>query len=206
MNPQQTQSTSQQDASAAEWFRTVQQTPDQPPTRKVSKRTILLIVLIVLTVIMMSLLFFFSPGQSSKATACLTKDDYQALTGSAFGDEEEFAPAKNFFTYSVHFTDGSSNYDPEDKPSDKDVIMKVGDFYKSRDGKSIIINVSTEYVEDTDLSLSNERLTAITNDLIAAGVSESVIIKNSSKIEVEEESEPIRNALISIRSDETCTQ
>lgn len=196
MTPEHDNSTNPQD-----WFNSLAPVPIPPPNKKCSKRAIILIVCCILIVTLVAVAIFF-PSKST--IPCLTKADYQALTGVSYGDSE-FSPKTRFYTYTIYFADNEATYRDDAATSGPEIINTIGDFYKNHTKQSILIQVEVDHTNDKDVALARQRLNTVVNSLKQAGVSEAALVKSSPLAsDAEEDAETITTATVSITSPPSC--
>jgi hypothetical protein len=209
MNPQDyTNPSSNSDQSTEVWFNQLDPPnlpPIQTPSPKSKKKPLILggiglacAALIIASGIILAPILLSSP--------CLTAADYKALTGSPL--EDELSARENFYTYAVDFMAGSANYSKETKTESEQLIKKVGTFSKEHSKSSLVITLSSDYIDSSSKTVAEQRIAKLKQALLDNGVAETAIkIVTPQKI-IPEEGTPIKDtpAYISIASDETCRE
>jgi len=168
------------DPEVKDWFNTIDagtplpQPQPQPKGPNLKKRLVvgILVVLFVFGATA-GVLSALGVNLLSTAPACLTKDDYRALTDSTA--DEQLSP-QSFYTASFDFTNGTSDYTEGSKENAESLAKKIGEFYQSYGSKrSIVVTVSSDATEGDKVDAGAKRIQVLKDLLVGNGVDESAI-------------------------------
>jgi len=189
------------DTATEQWFDSIKGPAPEPP--KSSRKKHMLIgagILVLLALAGTATAFILNQGP-----ACLDTSDYQALTGT---DATDTLPAtSSFYTNYVLFEANSNTYDDLANSGEhgKQLIQKVADFYKTAEGKSVLITVSGNYFSVDAKNLVESHIGSVKSSLLNAGVPENVITtKSAAYVEPEDPSTTGGETIITVNSASTC--
>ncbi|HEY0965655.1 MAG TPA: hypothetical protein VGE13_04195 [Candidatus Saccharimonadales bacterium] len=166
------------DQSAEAWFNNVDtpapasSIPPPATSKKPNKRRLIIIVSCVTLLILLipTAYLLTQPLQQ----ACLRTQDYKDLFGTEMKDAID--ARNNFYTESIIFDEGSSEYNELTEKDTETLIKSAGRFYaKYHEAKSIIISLSTTYAYEEVAPAATERLKKVQASLISSGVNASAI-------------------------------
>lgn len=130
---------------------------------------------------------------------CFEADNYEDLVAIAQGldggnglELSSVSQDKALFVQSVYFENESTAIDPELSATDPtEVFKKLGAYSKEyQDDAPIGITLESSYQEGTSSELSKQRMNAVKDKLVEAGVAESSItIKASEAVAIDEDSQ-----------------
>lgn len=179
--------------------------PVAPPPRKHSW----LFKLIIIIGIILLLVGGGATGLYFLRPTCLTSADYQQLAGAPYDGQLDATTA--FYTALVYFQTNKSTYDNTSNQGETQ-LKSFAEFYQSHSHSSVLFTLSATYPEDIYQQLTEQRLAAAKQSLIALGVPESLITTNTPK-QITPEDEPseedttistYNSITISITSAESC--
>lgn len=104
----------------------------------------------------------------NQGSACLNDDDYKTLTG--LDRTDPLSSQTSFWTDIIYFTPKSVSYDNSSTVATKS-FSTIGTFARSHANKSLVVAISGDYYSDSQLALTQQRISAVRAGLIAAGVS-----------------------------------
>jgi hypothetical protein len=169
MNPQ--DSTQQPQASHPEWFTGEHITYAPAPKKRPTKR-IVAIVTIVALVIGGGVATALAVAHA-KSVQCLDSSAYQELAGEPY--EGTLDPTKDFYTYTITFKSGGTDYDDTGLPKNSDAIRAFGEFYKKHADIPQTYTLSTVRMSEDNWYLSQDRTDIVVKALIESGVPEEAI-------------------------------
>lgn len=140
-----------------------------PPKQRHSRHKALLVTGV------MSLLFAAVAAATwilNREPTCLNDDDYRVLTGTSRTDP--LSSQTSFWSDIIYFAPNSVSYDNSSTTATT-VLTTVGAFARTHTDKSLIISVSGDYYEDSQLALTQQRIATVRAGLIAAGASASSV-------------------------------
>lgn len=183
------------------------QTPQPiPPTPPHSHRKRLLIIVIasVLTIGVGAACawYFIVP----KTQSCLTRSDYQTITGEALADDAPFTPTIDFYGFDVEFNPEVTNYSDSGVESR---LVAIAKFAKQHPKVSLNVTIQGMYT-DTTRALATERAATINDLLVKSGMNSKAVaseLKAYTPGDSQDEtfSEDGNNILsITVASSETC--
>ena len=179
-----------------EWF--VEEQPLPPPAP--NKKWRLLTLFIVATVLLASI----ATALNFSRSACLTAQDYQALTGQAYNGS--IASTSSFYTAVVDFKQNSSQYDDSADNGNKQ-LQKLAEFYKNHSNMSLNFSITSTYLFESQETLMESRVKAVQKTLLDAGVPSSIITVNQAELTQStdpDEATDTESTTISLTSNEGC--
>lgn len=108
----------------------------------------------------------------NQGSTCLNDDDYKTLTGVDRTDP--LSSQTSFWTDIIYFMPKSVSYDNSSTVAAKS-FASVGTFARTHANKSLVVAISGDYYSDSQLTLTQQRISAVRAGLIAAGVSANSI-------------------------------
>ena len=189
------------------WFATSMQEA-YPPTQPSRKRSRIFKIVVIAACILL-LVGGGSAGLYFLRPTCLTAADYQQLAGAPY--EGRLDATSAFYTTLVHFQTNKTAYDDSDSQGDAQLKL-FADFYKAHSSASIAFTLNATYPEDIYRGLTEQRLAAARQSLVALGVPEDKITTEAPKQitpeePLDEDSESIgshNTIALSITSQEGC--
>lgn len=166
------------DPEVKDWFNTIDAgtplTPPKPNGPNLKKRLIIgILAVLFVFVTAAGVMSAFGINLFSNAPACLTKDDYHALTGSTA--DEQLSP-QSFYTKSFDFTNGTSDYTNGSKENAESLAKKIGEFYQTYGSKrSVVVTISSDAAENDNIDAAAKRIRVLKELLVSSGVDESAI-------------------------------
>ena len=148
--------------------------PMAPPPRKHGW----LFKLIIITGIILLLVGGGATGLYFLRPACLTAADYKQLAGAPYEGQLDATTA--FYTALVYFQTNKSTYDNSANQGEAQ-LKTFADFYQSHSNSSIAFTLSATYPEDIYQQLTEQRLAAAKQSLIALGIPEDKITTTTPK-------------------------
>lgn len=179
--------------------------PEPAPPQKHRVKLILLIVAVTLFVVTLGaygVWYFVVP----KNTACLTRDDYQAIAGEALPDDAPFSPSVDFYGLEVEFNSDTKDFTDSEAGTE---IKAIGQFAKEHPGTSLLVSIQAMYTDETK-TITEERITAISTLLTEAGVNTKAISTSlkpySASDSLDDNFDDVSGDIVSIAitSSETC--
>lgn len=143
-----------------------------PPPKKSNKLFVIFIGVLAVVCITIGIIYAIT----HKSPACLTKADYADLVGSRADDSLD--PKDNFYTFTVRFTNNSTNYSP-DNTAESTTIKQAVDFYASHHNKSIVFEINGMYPRKGTIDMQTQRVQKVQGDLLQAGIPEYAIVANT---------------------------
>lgn len=166
------------DPEIKDWFNTIGAgtplTPPKPNGPNMKKRLIIVILAVLFFfVVAAGVMSAFGINLFSTAPACLTKDDYRALTGNMA--DEQLSP-QAFYTAAFNFNNGTSDYVEGSKTNAESLAKKVGEFYQTYGTKrSVVVTISSDAAENDNVDAAAKRIQVLKVLLVSRGVDESAI-------------------------------
>lgn len=201
------------DQSTQAWFNNI----DTPPAaanapspaapEKSSKRRPVIIACIILVIALLIPAGYLLFQQLSRQ-ACLSAQDYKELFGIEMKDAID--ARSNFYTESIIFDDGSSEYNELTEKDTETLLESIGQLYaKHHKATSIVISLSTTYAYEDGASAATERLEKVKASLIKNGVDISAIKTTSplyAPLQPDDEEGRDDAVLLKITSEENCRE
>lgn len=199
------------DQSTKAWFDNINAPIASPPpvSPKKKPRSKLLIISCAILVFALAIPAAYLYTQSTSAKMCLNAQNYKELLD--IESESAIDAETNFYTATVEFDSGSSEYNELTEKDTKKLIESIGSLYKNHHEKtSIKLSISANYIYENATASATERIQKIKAALVTAGVDEStittekpILIPPESEYESTYDDLPAR---ISITSEEGCKQ
>ncbi len=156
-----------------QWFNSLpsEEPPSQKPARRLPLPLIVGLVVILILGSVLSVLFL-----TRNSAACLTTNDYKALTGRSFEDPAAFSATDAFYTSSVQYVNGSVNYANDSESTVTALLANIGTFYRERaDKQPMTVSLSAAYGPNDTKEAASERLESLASQLVAGGVDSAAI-------------------------------
>lgn len=145
--------------------------PTSQPTTHHRKRYI--IITLIVLVIAGALYAWYA--LSSQGPTCLTRGDYQTLSGEIFPDDAPLAPSIDFYGFEIPFSENGTTYVD---PATTSQIHTLGEFVTQHPQTSVIVTLQAMYRDDAAANMSNlmaQRIRAVTDSLTSAGIPSTAI-------------------------------
>lgn len=176
------------DQSTEEWFNNIQSPAVRPPIgddstphRSNTWKFILSGVLILALIGIGAIGFVIRNVQKTPVAAtCLSNKYYEELIGTS--TDSELPAGESFYTDSISFIPKTTTYTKETATDTTKLLEKIGNFYKKHgSSSSIMVTLSSDYVEGSTYELPQKRLEKVRQDLLTYGVAKSAITTKAPK-------------------------
>lgn len=166
--------------------------PQPQPNPPKMKRAVIVLIAVVIAAIVGCLAFLFWPK------SCFDPNSYKALIALAQDFEggeglevADVAQDEELFTQSIYFKDQSTDVDLEVSDDPTELFQKLGTYYKEHQTTApISLTVESSYPVGTFSDIAKQRIAAVKNGLVKAGVAElSVTAKDPTAITIDEDSQ-----------------
>lgn len=204
------------DQSTKTWFDSIDSpniAPRSPePKPSGGKWKLILVVLICVVVLGTggALAFMLTSPAQPQPTAsigkCLDNSQYEKFLGVK--NQDMIESQENFYTQSVSFESGKTDYLESEKIATDNFLKKIGAFYQSNhEGSSIVISITSDYLVGQSSQLAQERITMLKQTLVEYGVAEAAISSKEPQQIISEDPKAANvPVIISITSNQKCQE
>lgn len=165
-----------------EWF-TQSGPPDAPLPNSPNRRKAIIGIIGVLLLATGLIVFFATRSSSPQSISCLTQTDYTDLVAliTSVNDDgtslDDVAPHQLLYTHNVAFVGGRTLIDDDTSPGTTTLLKGLDDYAKNKQSTApITIHIAANYTSITDMSLLQQRMAKIRNQLIESGFDSSYIV------------------------------
>lgn len=176
---------------------------ESKPTRQHKPRKMIIVTggIVVLLVAAGVCWYMFTP----RPLACLTREDYHALSGEDLPDDTPFAPTVDAYGFDIEFSPNSERYTDETATT---TLEALGSFVQKHPTTSVHISLSSISPDATaaGTALTEKRLGVIRSTLVKSGVATEVISTTTKTYDPDpyHDDAGTDNISLSVTSDETC--